>query len=74
MQLVLNLSLRDDPLEISNVILEGSEVNVVSGPLEGFIGKIEKIDPRRFRAKVKIELMGEERIVELGINIVEKVD
>ena len=74
MQLVLKLSWRDDPLEISNVILEGSEVNVVSGPLEGFIGKIEKIDPRRFRAKVKIELMGEERIVELGINIVEKVD
>lgn len=72
MKVIFMLSYEEDPLGISDVYIEGSEIKVISGPLQGFIGKIAKVDPRRFRAKVNIELMGELRVVELGINVITK--
>jgi transcriptional antiterminator NusG len=73
MQIVLKLSGDGDPLGISNVFIEGSKVKVLSGPLEGFEGQILKVDTRRFRAKINITLMGDPRIVELGVNVIEKI-
>lgn len=57
---------------ISDVYIEGEKVIVASGPLKGYEGQIVKIDKRRFRAKVNISLMGEPRLVELGINFITK--
>lgn len=73
MQVVLRLARDGDPLGISEVYFEGSKVKVKSGALQGLEGQIIKVDARRYRAKVNISLMGEPRIVELGINVIEKI-
>lgn len=70
--LLLRLAEDDDPLGLSEVV-EGSNVNVISGPLQGLEGKIIKIDARRYRAKVDISLMGQPRIVELAVNVIKKI-
>jgi len=73
MQIVYRLSGDGDPLGISEVFYEGGKITIVSGPLQGLEGQIVKIDPRRFRAKVNITLMGEPRIVELGVDVINKI-
>lgn len=70
--LILRMTQNGDPLGLSEVFVEGGKVKVVSGPLEGFEGKILKLDARRFRAKVDISFMGEPRIVELPVNVIKK--
>jgi transcriptional antiterminator NusG len=72
--LLLRLTRDDDPLGISDVFVEGTKVIVNSGPLVGLEGNIVKIDLRRFRAKVNINLMGKPRIVELAVNVIKKSD
>lgn len=64
---ILRLSGDGTPLEISKVLAEGAGITVLSGPLRGMEGKIIKLDLRRCRAKVNIDLMGEPRVVELGV-------
>jgi transcriptional antiterminator NusG len=73
MQIVYRLSGDSDPLGISQVFYEGGNIQIISGPLQGLEGQIVKIDPRRYRAKVNVSLMGEPRIVELGINVINKI-
>jgi transcriptional antiterminator NusG len=74
MAIVLRLSGDGDPLGISDIYYEGSRIVVKSGPLEGMEGQIIKVDARRFRAKVNISLMGEQRVVELGVNVIDKIE
>ncbi len=70
MQTILWLTNDGDVLDISEVTMtEGSKIKVIAGPLVGLEGNIVKIDARRHRAKVQLVLMGEQRIVELGINL-----
>lgn len=69
---IARLTGEDDMLEISNIYIEGSCIKVVSGPLVGLEGKIIKLEPRRQRAKVNISLMGQPRIVEIGIRDITK--
>lgn len=64
---ILRLSGDGAPLGISKVLTEGSGITVLSGPLQGLEGKIVKLDFRRCRAKVNIDLMGEPRVIELGV-------
>lgn len=52
---------------------EGGHVHVVQGPLEGMEGYIVKIDRRKGRAKVKMNFLGEERIVDLSVNLLENI-
>jgi len=69
---LLELSLVGEPIGISNIVQVGEHITVTSGPLVGHEGKIIKIDARRFRAKVQIEIMGQARQVELAINVIAK--
>lgn len=73
MRIVLMLAGDGDPIGMSEVFIEGGKVRVKSGVLQGLEGQIIKVDVRRFRAKVNISLMGEPRIVELGVNVIEKI-
>lgn len=72
MYIVLRLSGDGEPLGISRIYCEGSKVKVSSGPLVGLEGQIVKVDARRYRAKVNLTLMGEPRIVEMGIELLSK--
>ena len=53
---------------------EGGQVRVVAGPLTGMDGQIIRIDRRKGRAKVKMLFMGEERIIDFAVNLLEKKD
>ena len=51
----------------------GDAVNVKSGPLEGFSGKIENIDKESRRISVKVSMFGRESTIEVEFGQVEKV-
>ena len=51
----------------------GEEVSVVSGPLENFIGRVEKLDPERQKVKLTVSMFGRETPVELDFVQVQKI-
>ena len=52
----------------------GDSVNVKSGPLEGFSGKIEKVDKENRKVTVKVSMFGRETPIEVEFNQVEKLN
>jgi len=45
---------------------ENSRIRVVEGPMEGLEGRIVKVDKRKGRAKVKLDLYGSSFLVDFG--------
>ena len=54
-------------------IEEGENVRVVSGPLENFIGRVDKIDVERHKVKLSVSMFGRETPVELDFVQVQKL-
>ena len=48
-------------------------VRVVSGPLENFVGRVEKLDPERQKVKLTVSMFGRETPVELDFIQVQKI-
>jgi len=69
----INLLLRfmkgKEIIESSRVLMEGSKIIVTEGPLYGMEGLIQSIDKRKGRAKVRINFIGQPRVVELSVSI-----
>ena len=65
MQLVQQLMCNSDIVEKSNIYKSGDKIEVVSGPLVGLEGIVERYSVRNRRATVKIAIGGEEKRVEL---------
>ncbi|MCX7920942.1 MAG: antiterminator LoaP [Clostridia bacterium] len=65
---ISKLICNDEIVGTSNVLIDGSRVEVIDGPLLGLDGLIESIDKRKGRAKVRLNLLGEPRVVELSIS------
>lgn len=63
----------ENTIGISKLYKESDDIRIISGPLLGLEGQIVKIDYRKGRAKVNISFMNEEKIVELGIELVDKI-
>ena len=59
------------PIELD--IEEGESVRVVNGPLENFIGKVEKIDVERQKVKLTVSMFGRDTPVELDFIQVQKL-
>lgn len=72
---VLNvlISSEDGNIGISTAFKENEKVQITSGPLVGLEGHIQSVDARKGRAKVKLDFLGETRIVQLGIDFVDKI-
>ena len=51
----------------------GDNVKVTDGPLDGFIGVVEEIQPEKNRVKVVVSMFGRETPVELELDQVETV-
>ncbi|NLG89220.1 MAG: antiterminator LoaP [Clostridiaceae bacterium] len=64
----------EDVIQESDIFMEGDRVTIINGPLTALEGKIIRIDKRKGRARVLISFLGEERIIDLGINLIEAVD
>ena len=51
----------------------GETVRVVSGPLENFLGRVDKIDPERQKVKLSVSMFGRDTPVELDFIQVQKI-
>ncbi|MCM3216696.1 antiterminator LoaP [Niallia taxi] len=56
-------------IEYSQVCIENSLVNVISGPLFGMENLIKKVDKRKNRAKLHFDFRGKEMKFDVGIEI-----
>ncbi len=61
----------NDIIGISDVFVENGSIIVVDGPLLGMDGIIETIDKRKGRVKVRLNFIGEQRLVELSVNMLQ---
>lgn len=68
---LMNLS-NDKIIGASDIIIEGDNIFVKSGPLTTFEGRIISVNHRKGRAKVRFFMAEQERIVELAVNVLSK--
>ena len=59
--------------EVETSYKVGDSVNIVDGPLEGFIGTVEEMDVEKNRIRVTVSMFGRETPVELELDQVEPV-
>lgn len=72
MRFVLRFAKDGEVPGISDLVMDGDRVRVVSGPLQGYEGQIVKLEKRRYRARIRLSLMGREQEIEMSVNIIEK--
>jgi transcriptional antiterminator NusG len=69
------IGLKEQVVGVSKVYFdENARVVIVDGPFQGFEGKIVKVDKRKQRAKVKLDLSGESFLVEFSFDVVKKAE
>ena len=76
LETVLHFIKKTGPLAgISQVYFdENSRIVVVNGPLAGLEGNIIKVDKRKRRAKIKLDLYDDSFTIDLGFELIEKTD
>ncbi|MGI6123849.1 MAG: antiterminator LoaP, partial [Acetivibrionales bacterium] len=70
MRIISQLMCNDDVIGSSYAYYEGGSIIVTGGPLLGLEGYIIAVDKRKGRAKVRLNIMGQPRTVELSIAFV----
>ncbi|MFU0784192.1 MAG: antiterminator LoaP [Thermoanaerobacterium thermosaccharolyticum] len=73
-RIILSLVGDSDIVGFSTGIKIGGKVKIIDGPLKGLEGLIEKIDKRKGRVKVRLNVSGNANLVDLGIHIIEELD
>lgn len=73
MDIVNRLTCSGDTIEYSDGFLKDGKIVVTNGPLLNMEGKILSVDRRKGRVKVNISFLGEPRIIDLGISILQPV-
>ena len=63
---VARLGIENKEVEVSYKV--GDSVNIVDGPLEGFIGTVEEMDVEKNRVRVTVSMFGRETPVELELD------
>ncbi len=69
---VARLGIDNRTVEVSYKV--GDSVNIVDGPLEGFVGTVEEMDVEKNRIRVTVSMFGRETPVELELAQAEPVD
>lgn len=64
----------DGIIGYSTGIIKDSKVIITEGPLKHIQGLVKSVDQRKHRAKVKINFLGEERLVDFGVDILKIED
>ena len=62
----------DETVEMSFGVKEGDLVTITEGPLKGLESLIRKIDRHKRRAYLEMDMLGEVRTVEVGLEVVGK--
>ncbi len=68
---VKRLGVEIHAVEISYKV--GDSVNIIAGPLEGFIGTVEEMDIDNNRAKVVVSMFGRDTMVDIELNQAEPI-
>ena len=63
----------DHHVKVSMGIIEGSNVRIISGPMEDFKGPLLHIDRHKKLARVGMEIGGQLKEVEVGLEIISKL-
>lgn len=66
------LSGEEGNVEMSVGIQVGDEIRISKGSLKGLESRIRKIDRHKRKALIDLDLFGESRLVEVGLEIIEK--
>lgn len=67
---IRNMGFDEVPVNVDYV--EGDSVQVVNGPLEGFVGIVQEINKEKQKVKVLVSMFGRETPVELEFSQVQK--
>lgn len=59
----------NDTMEYSLFNFNSGNMRIISGPLLGQEGRIRKIDRRKKRAKLAIEVLGQEKLIDVGFEV-----
>ena len=63
---VARLGVEKKEIEVSYEV--GDSVQIIDGPLEGFVGVVEEVDKEKNRVRVTVSMFGRETPVELELN------
>lgn len=69
---VARLGVERKEVEVSYDV--GDSVQIIDGPLEGFVGVVEEIDKEKNRVRVTVSMFGRETPVELELNQAQAVE
>lgn len=69
---VARLGVESREVEVSYTV--GDSVQIIDGPMEGFVGTVEKLDVEKNSVRVMVSMFGRETPVELELNQVETVE
>ncbi len=69
---VARLGVEQKEVELSYTI--GDSVQIIDGPLEGFVGTVEELDSEKNSVRVKVSMFGRETPVDLELSQVEAVE
>jgi transcriptional antiterminator NusG len=67
------LDLGVEKREVTVGFAVGDSVRVVDGPLDGFIGTVDELDPDKSRVRVTVSMFGRETPVDLELDQVEAI-
>ena len=67
---ILALTNQGDVIEFSEVYKEGDRIKVARGPMKGLEGIIESYDHRKKRLKIRLEILGQVKKVDIGAEFV----
>ena len=59
-------------VEVSLGVIEGDRVIITAGPLQGYEAQIERINRHKRTAEVRFRILGREKLIKLGLEIVSK--
>lgn len=74
MKPILKLINENNIIDYSKIFIENSKVYVKDGPLHGMEGIVKRVDKRKGRATIALDFMGESRMIDLGVEILNKRD
>lgn len=63
----------DHLVRMSEGVIEGDRVRILSGPLYSFDGIIRRVDRHKRAAYVEMSIMGRKREIKLGLEVVRKI-
>jgi transcription termination/antitermination protein NusG len=61
----------NETIGISNLLVKDGRIIITKGPLVSLEGRIVDINKRKGRAKVLLSFMGEPRMIELGVSVIQ---